>query len=278
MTMPETRIKHVHSRDNPDYRHWLRLAGDKRARRELGQTVLDGGHLVAAALDAGLTPLACLLSEGAHAGGAFAPLLGRMPGVPCLVVPEALFRAAASSVTPTGLLASIALPRPAARSGGFALLLEDIQDPGNLGALIRCAAAAGVNAAYLSPGCAEAWSPKCLRGGQGAHFLLDIHEDQDLPSRVASLPGPVYAAVLGAGRQLYEIDLARPCAFALGNEGAGLSQSLRRACVPFSIPMPGAVESLNVAAAAAVCLFERVRQCHAHGLGSDTQRAAPSDD
>lgn len=259
--------KHILSRDNPDYRHWLRLAGDKRARREQGQTVLEGPHLVQAALDAGIPPLAWLLSEAAHADGGFAPLLERAPRAPCLVVPEGLFRAVAPSVTPAGLMASIAVPRPGDAVGGFALLLEDIQDPGNLGALIRCAAAAGVDDVFLSPGCAEAWSPKCLRGGQGAHFLPRIREDQDLVARAAGLPGHVYAALLGAGRGLFDLDLRGPCAFALGNEGAGLSDALRRACVPFSIPMPGRVESLNVAAAAAVCLFERVRQSRQPGTG-----------
>lgn len=271
MTSPVTSCKHVHSRDNPEYRHWLSLAGDKRARREHGQTVLEGPHLVEAALAGGITPLAWLLSEDSFSGGGFAPLLERAPRAPCLVVPENLFRAVAPSVTPAGLMASIAVPRPGGDVASFALLLEDIQDPGNLGALIRCAAAAGVRAVYLSSGCAEAWSPKCLRGGQGGHFLLDIHEDEDLAIRAAGLPGPVFAAVLGADDGLFELDLRGPCAFALGNEGAGLSAGLRAACVPFTIPMPGRVESLNVAAAAAVCLFERVRQL---GQGASGSRSA----
>lgn len=260
MSHSEPACKHIRSRDNPDFRHWLGLADDKRARRQHGQTVLDGPHLVQAALDAGILPQAWLLSEAAYDDGRYAVYLRQAPQARCLVVPEGLLRAVSPSVSPSGLMAAIPVPRPADAEVDFALLLEDIQDPGNLGALLRCAAAAGVRAVYLSAGCAEAWSPKCLRGGQGAHFLLAIHEDEDLLARASRLPGPVLAAVLGAERSLYDLDLTGPCAFALGNEGAGLSEALRRSCTPFSIPMPGAVESLNVAAAAAVCLFEGVRQ------------------
>lgn len=262
----EPTCKHIRSRDNPDFRHWLGLAEDKRARRQHGQTLLDGPHLVQAALDAGSVPQSWLLNEAAFDDGRYAVYLRQAPHAPCLVVPDGLLRAVSPSVSPSGLMAAIAVPKPADIPVDFALLLEDIQDPGNLGALIRCAAAAGVGAVHLSAGCAEAWSPKCLRGGQGAHFLLAIHEHDDLVARAACLPGPVHAAVLGAERTLYELDLTGPCAFALGNEGAGLSDALRQSCAPFSIPMPGAVESLNVAAAAAVCLFEGVRQRRTRGL------------
>jgi TrmH family RNA methyltransferase len=156
---------------------------------------------------------------------------------------------------------------PAGRLAGqsnFVLLLEDIQEPGNLGALLRTAAAAGVEVVYLSKGCTEAWSPKTLRGGQGGHFRLEIVEGSDLKQVAESFSGTVYAAALRSSRSLYDLSLTGAVAFAFGNEGAGLSAELLRSSESFSIPMPGAVESLNVAAAAAVCLFERVRQC-GHG-------------
>ncbi len=175
---------------------------------------------------------------------------------------EGLFRTLSPSRTPSGLLAEASIPVQVPRGSRFVVLLEDIQDPGNLGALIRCAAGAGVEAVMLSPGCCDAWSPKALRGGQGAQFLVPIEEDADLAAAAGRLPGPCHAAVLGAAPKLYDLDLTGPCAFAFGNEGAGLSPALLRACRPFTIPMPGGTESLNVAAAAAVALFERVRQTH----------------
>ncbi|MDD4881624.1 MAG: RNA methyltransferase, partial [Gallionellaceae bacterium] len=168
--------------------------------------------------------------------------------------------------TPTGILSVIDIPKPEpARSDRFAMLLEEIQDPGNLGSLLRSAAAAGVEAVYLSKGCAEAWSPKALRGSQGGHFRLNIHEGADLTETVRMFPGRAYAAALRCGCDLYSLDLTGPSAFAFGNEGAGLSDALLRETTAFSIPMAGEVESLNVAAAAAICLFERVRQLGGSG-------------
>lgn len=252
--------KRITSKDNPAYREWLSLATDKRARREQGRTLLEGPHLAQAALDAGAPLLGWMLSEESLESGRFEGLTARAPELPLLAVPDLLFKRLAPSDTPAGLLAMLRQPQPGRDRGDFAVLLEDIQDPGNLGALIRCAAAAGVETVHLSPGCAEAWSPKCLRGGQGAHFAVDIHEGADLAGLAAAWPTPCRAAVLGAAEPLFDLDLRGPCAFAFGNEGAGLSGALRQVCAPFSIPMAGRVESLNVATAAAICLFERVRQ------------------
>ena len=117
-----------------------------------------------------------------------------------------------------------------------------------------------MDAVYLSEGCADAWSPKALRGGQGAHFVLPIIERADLLQVIADFNGQTLATSLH-GESLYALDLTQPVAFVIGNEGAGLSDALLAAAGQrVHIPMPGNVESLNAAAAAAVCLFERVRQ------------------
>lgn len=250
-------IKTIGSRDNPEFRQLLSLAEEAKARREAGLTLLDGWHLIEAALQAGHRPNKLIVAEG-QAWPAEAQELLR--DIPRLIVSGAMMRALSPVKTPTGLMATIGIPQPAAQAVKFAILLEGIQDPGNLGALLRTAAAAGVEAAYLSTGCADAWSPKALRGGQGAHFQLAIHERAALPEVARAFSGDVYAALLGASTSLYGLDLRQNAAFAFGNEGAGLSADLRAACQPFSVPMPGRVESLNVAAAAAICLFERVRQ------------------
>jgi TrmH family RNA methyltransferase len=140
-------------------------------------------------------------------------------------------------------------------------MLEDIQDPGNIGSILRSAAAAAVTEVYLSSGCVHAWSPRVLRAGMGAHFALRIHEGIDLMTLIERYPGTVIAAAGDAVRSVYSVDLRGNVALLFGNEGAGLSPRLRAAAhLQVSIPMPGTTESLNVAAAAAVCLFERVRQ------------------
>ena len=247
------------SRSNATYQALRALADDRRARREARATLIDGEHLLESALAAGVIPRRLVFSASAL-DSRLAGWRSRLPEVPLLVLSDALFATLSPVETPTGVLAEIAIPvvvNPAAR---FVVLLEDIQDPGNLGALLRSAAAAGVEQAYLSAACADAWSPKALRGGQGAHFRLAISERAELPEVARRFPGVIHAAVLGARLSLFELDLRGAVGFAFGNEGAGLSEALRAATQPFSIPMSGQVESLNVAAAAAVCLFERVRQ------------------
>ncbi|MHB1173974.1 MAG: TrmH family RNA methyltransferase [Sulfuriferula sp.] len=248
----------ISSPQNPRFRHIKKLAESTVARREYGQIVLDGEHLLTAAMDAGLQP-DLLITTPATSNH---PLLSRCAAVERMTFSQALFNALSPVKTPTGILALIAIPRsPPPVKTNFCVLLEAIQDPGNLGAMLRSAAAAGVGAVYLSSGCADAWSPKVLRGGMGAHFATHIIENADLPAVAQAFPGAVCAATLGAAHNLYQTDLRGAVAFAVGNEGAGLSAELRAAAgVEFIIPMPGRIESLNAAAALAVCLFERVRQ------------------
>ncbi len=135
-----------------------------------------------------------------------------------------------------GMLAVVRALRPAATEpGDFCLLLDDVQDPGNVGSMLRSAAAAGVRQAFLSKHCVFAWSPKVLRAGQGAHFCLDIHEDVDLPAWAASYRargGEVIATVAAGGTSLYDARLAGRVALAIGNEGAGTQSRAGRRGVP----------------------------------------------
>lgn len=257
-------VKSISSRANDDYRALLALASEARERRRLRRTLLDGEHLLSEALAAGLQPrrLVYALSHQARAEHWRA----RLPEVPALCLTDALFATLSPVDTPSGILAEIDIPDARGRPADGTVLLERVQDPGNLGAILRVAAAAGVGTVMLSAGCAEAWSPKCLRGAQGAHFRLDIVERVALADAITALALPVYAASLGAARELYQLDLRAPAAFLFGNEGAGLSEALLHRTTPFMIPMPGGMESLNVATAAAICLFERVRQRRAPGM------------
>ncbi len=252
-------MKHIQSRDNPLYRELLKLSTSTRSRSKSSQTLLDGVHLLKACLDAGWMPRQILINSTADEE--VAAILARVPDVPQVLLEDKLFAELSGLKTPTGILALIDIPQPEVQSARFALLLEAIQDPGNLGSMIRSAAAAGCDAVYLSASCADAWSPKVLRAAMGGHFCLRIHENQDLIKVAGSFPGKLLATTLQATKSLYRCDLKGDIAFLMGNEGAGLSDALR-ACAthPVTIAMPGRVESLNVAAAAAICLFEAVRQ------------------
>ena len=261
MAVPGGRAAVIRSRDNPRYRGWLKLAVQVRERRRTGLTLLDGIHLLQALAESGGQPEALILRDDDRDSREIAALLIRFPQVPCYRLSHALFDALVPSDHPVGIAALYRTPEPpAAAPGAAALLLEDIQDPGNLGAILRTAAAADVRSIYLSAGCADVWSPKTLRAGMGAHFELHLTERANLLALLSAGQRSL-ALQPEAVASLYDQDLTGAVAFVLGNEGAGLSQALAAAAsLPVSIPMPGSAESLNVAAAAAICLFERVRQ------------------
>ncbi|MFH0934963.1 MAG: RNA methyltransferase [Pseudomonadota bacterium] len=256
-------IKRISSRDNPFYKSLLRLSSSVRERREAGQTLLDGAHLLRAYLDGGSKPKHLLINEQALQDDEIVALLDACVDVPQTRFDDALFAQLSELKTPNGLLSLIDIPAAGVEPAHaqFALLLEDIQDPGNLGSILRSAAAAGCDAVFLSPVCTDAWSPKVLRAGMGGHFALSVNEGIDLVRVAREFTGKILAASLQGDAGLYDCNLRGKLAFAIGNEGAGLSQGLLEAVQQrFVIPMPGRVESLNAAAAAAICLFEAVRQ------------------
>jgi TrmH family RNA methyltransferase len=256
-------LKLIQSRDNPFFKELVKLAGSARQRNKADQTLLDGAHLLAAYLDAGMVPQHILLNNAALHDSEITGLLGRIKNVPVSQLENKLFAELSELKTPTGILALIDIPRhdTLVSQSSFALLLEDIQDPGNLGSMLRSAAAAGCDAVFLSAGCADAWSPKVLRAAMGGHFAVRIHEQQDLPSVAKAFCGTLLATSLKAKRSLYDCDLRGKVAFLVGNEGAGLSEDLQKlATQKINIPMHNQIESLNVAAATAIFLFEAVRQ------------------
>jgi len=256
-------LKHISSRDNPLFKELSKLTGSSRQRRKAGQTLLDGAHLVQAYLLSGKFPLHLLVNAAAAEDAEIAGIIVRHHDVPLTCLDDALFNELTELKTPSGLLALIDLPQPhvSPSHSRFCILLEDIQDPGNLGSILRTAAAAGCDAAFLSTGCADVWSPKVLRAAMGGHFALSIHEHADLFNVAAVFEGKILATSLQSTGSLYDCNLADKVAFCFGNEGAGLSKSLSAVCRQhIKIPMPGKVESLNVAAAAAICLFEAARQ------------------
>jgi TrmH family RNA methyltransferase len=252
----------ITSSDNYRFRALLKLQHSSRERRKTGKSLLDGVHLVSAYLQHIGRPEEIVVSSSGLETTEIAGLLARA-GVEPLVISDGLFRELSPVTTPTGVVAVVQTPRSAAppERPGPCVMLEDLQDPGNLGSILRSAAAAGVPEIYLSPHCVHAWSPRVLRAGMGAHFALRIHEQVDLHALITRYPGRVLATAKEADLPLYAADLRGTVALLFGNEGAGLSEESKSiAHETIYIPMPGSAESLNVAAAAAVCLFERVRQ------------------
>jgi TrmH family RNA methyltransferase len=254
----------VTSRQNPRLKDAARLVASSRDRRKAGRCVLEGEHLIGVYLERVGAPETLIVVEGRLAEGPIKALAARMPAQDVLAVPEAAFCEVSTLPAAVGVVAVVATPRGTLPAPArFHLLLDDLQDPGNVGTILRTAAAAGVEQVLLSKHCAFAWSPKVLRAGQGAHFLTTIVEDVDLVAWATAFRrrGRVIATVARGGDDLYRTTFAPPLALAIGNEGAGLSAALLSAAdARITIPMPGGAESLNAAAAAAVVLFEAVRQ------------------
>lgn len=256
-------MKLIQSDSNPFFRELLKLSGSARQRGKANRTLLDGAHLLAAYLDSGGAPLHILVNSAALRDAEVEALLERAAGVPMTQLEDRLFAELTELKVPSGMLALIDIPHPETRvaDSRFALLLEDIQDPGNLGSMLRSAAAAGCDAVFLSQNCADAWSPKVLRAAMGGHFALRVCERQNLLDVAGEFAGALLAAAPQAAQSLYDCDLTGKVAFLIGNEGAGLSDALLNlATQKIHIPMPGKIESLNAAAATVVCLFEAVRQ------------------
>ena len=226
-------------------------------------TLLEGERLVRAYGESGGRAHTVLASESALADAEVRRFAETFPADEHLAISDGVFGLVSQLASAAGIAAVIPTPRPgpAPKPASGCLLLENIQDPGNLGSILRTAVAAGSRQVFLSRTSVFAWAPKVIRAGMGAHFFLSIYEGLDLAEVGRCFEGTIIATAPRAATSLYDVDLRGKVAWLFGNEGAGLSPDAKGiATTQVRIPMPGQAESLNVAAAAAICLFEQVRQ------------------
>lgn len=255
-------MKHISSRDNAWYKALKQLASSAPARRKAGRTLLDGSHLCQVYLAEYGPPLHCVVSQDSQQHPEIAALMQACEAQ-TIVIPDAMYQAVSPVEHGLGILFVIDTPVLATlpRLQQNAVLLDQVQDPGNFGSILRSAAAAGIQQVFCSPGSAAAWSPKVLRAGMGAHFLLQIYEAVDLAVLLQHATIPVLATSSYASQTLYDIDLTQQVAWLFGHEGQGVTpELLAQAQWQIRIPHLGNMESLNVAACAAVCFFEQLRQ------------------
>jgi len=262
----------ISSTDNPLVRRLRRYAESARACREDGRSIAEGLHLVEAAVAARVPISAVVVSEEASDDARqLARHTADTAGTRVVEFARSLYDSIAPVEHGSGVLAEIAIARPPRPRGlrSDAIFLDAIQDPGNAGTLLRTAAAAGVRHVAAATGTAFLWAPKVLRAAMGAHFGLAIHEDVSPDALASAFTGERLAAVADAGDDHFEVGWSDgPTVWMFGSEGRGLSdRALGCAQRRLRIPVEGAVESLNVAAAAAVCLFEQRRR----RLGAKTQ-------
>ena len=238
----------ITSRDNPRVKRWARLVQDARLRRRERRALVEGPHLVALA-----APIVVLVSESGVKRKEIQDLVGSREAI---VLADKVLRAIVDAQSPQGIAAEIEIPESTPLAAP-AVFLECVQDPGNVGTILRSAAAFGVKAAVLDRACADPWSPKVLRAGMGAHFALSIQETGDLGEQMESFSGRVLCTVPRGGVRLADADLAGAIGWLFGGEGEGVSPGLQaRAHQRITIGMAPDAESLNVAAAAAICFHE----------------------
>jgi RNA methyltransferase, TrmH family len=252
-------VRELQSASHPLVKRLRASVRDPALYRKSGELWLEGEHLLQAWVDAGCG-VQCLVvaqSKAAH------PLVMRLaevaPDAVCL--PDALFSSVSGLDSPGGMGLLVAAPAAQLpRKGVATVVLDRVQDPGNVGTVLRTAAAMGFAQVLALRGTVALWSAKVLRGGMGAHLALHLAEGLE-PTALAALDVPLVATLPDAPEALWTASLPWPVAWVLGHEGQGVSPEVLALCQrSVRIPQPGGQESLNVAVATAMCLYESSRQ------------------
>ena len=251
----------ITSSQNPKLKLVRALLGRAKERREAGAFVVEGVRLVEEAVKANWQFQFVLFSDGLSERGKELVNTLTANQIEVEEVSGDLLQNVSETETPQGILAVLKLDNlPIPDSPNFILIPDQIRDPGNLGTLLRTAAAAGVQAVLLPPETTDAFAPKVLRAGMGAHFQLPIHSMTWDEIREQLKDMQIYLADMN-GQSCWETDLRQPLALIVGSEAEGPSEEAWNLAVQkISIPMPGNIESLNAGVAGSVLMFEVLRQ------------------
>ena len=251
-------VTHITSRDNPLLKGLYKLANDSTAYRKQGRVWLEGDHLCRAALQRGQKPAFAVFKQSFWQNPKSRPLAlveHTHLAINTIVMPDLLFQHVSGLESPASMAFVMDLPHGAQlQPQSSTVILDRVQDAGNVGSILRSASAFGVQQVIALKGTAALWSPKVLRAGMGAHFGLHLVEGLEVAD-LEPLTVPIIVTSSHAGELLQSQPLPTPCAWALGHEGQGVCAALlARAALSVRIGQPGGEESLNVAAAAAICL------------------------
>lgn len=243
----------IQSRSNPRFLELKKLAQDNVASRKLGKVWLEGDHLCRAAITRGLQPQVMVLNQ---LGLTQLNIFGLRPAPTTLILADNLWQEISSLPSPANVAYVIDMPNSKTiQASAPTVVLDRLQDPGNVGSILRSASAFGFQQIISLKGTCALWSPKVLRASMGAHFALTLIEGKAIED-VATLKIPLLATSSHAGEIVGKTSLPWPCAWVLGHEGQGVQADLEQmATQKLRIHQPGGEESLNVAAAAAICLF-----------------------
>tara|TARA_B110000196_G_C21095632_1_gene639892 strand:+ start:105 stop:872 length:768 start_codon:yes stop_codon:yes gene_type:complete len=248
----------INSKDNSFYKTLKKISANKKFRLRLGQTLLDGAHLIKA-FQKYSQPLALIKDESMNSPEVI-NLIQNNEKIKCLSLSHDLFLKLSELKTSSGILGLVEIPKNILVASPLTLLLYRIQDPGNLGTILRTASASGIKSVVLSPGCADIWAPKTLRASQGFQFGLSYLTEQDLSVWIDDFDGEVFAFTMG-GQSIYNTSLNKNIAILIGSEGSGIDAPLlEKTDGILSLPMQSDVESVNAAVAASVFMYEFYRQ------------------
>lgn len=237
----------------------------KRGREEAGLFLCEGEHMVAEAIANQPQGIAAVFIDQAQAER-FQPMLTTVDSTICYAVPAHVLSAVSQVKTPQGIAATVRLPKsaPLEELGEKLILLEDVQDPGNVGTILRTADAAGFSGSILTQGCADPFSPKTLRATMGSIFRLPVARVEGAAEAVNVLKNKQYAilaAVLDGENFYARAALPQRLCIIIGNEGAGIRpETAQLATHRFRLPMRGGAESLNAAIAAAILMYDVINR------------------
>lgn len=238
------------------------LLTQARQRKKLAQTVLEGTHLIDAALRSNYPFIQLLVAHSASTHPEVQQILSRITtDISMLILSDSLYQSIRSLGSGIDIMAIIKVPAPILSSiTNDCLILNDVQDSGNVGTLLRTAAAIGIDTILCTSMTAQAWSPKTLRAGMGAQFALSIYEGLSNQEVLDHVKLPLLATSSHTDTLIYQHDLRMPVAWIMGHEGQGVCDELMQCATPIALPQPNGQESLNVAIAGALCLYETLRQ------------------
>ena len=253
--------KIIDSKYNTSYKYFKKIATKKSFRKEKNKTILVGPHIINSFLEA-KKDIECFIRDEKTESLEIDEIIKSNPNIEIYDLKHGLFLELSDLKSSNGLIALINIPieENIEIKKGLNLFIDDIQDPGNLGSILRTAEAAGINSVYLSKASAELWSPKTLRGSQGAQVNLKCYESQELLTLCDQVSLPIYSLSTG-GNSLYDDDMPKDLILILGSEGGGINaEIISKSTKSISIPMHGSIESLNVGAAAGIFIYEYFRR------------------
>lgn len=241
------------------------LLTNNRQRVKHGKTVLEGTHLLEAAMQAEYEIEQILVAESSLQNNEVLNLLTQLTNkasnINLLKIEDKLYQSIRTLGTGIDIMAIVPIKKTELPNiDADSLILNDVQDSGNVGTLLRTASAIGIKNIICTSGTAGIWSPKTMRAGMGAQFRLHVYENVDLKELLTKVQVPMLATSPHTNNIIYKQDLSKPMAWIMGHEGQGVCDELLAKATPIALPQPNGQESLNVAIAGALCMYEMLRQ------------------